>query len=100
MVAEAVGDHHGVAHDAPGLQLLAALLSHYREAGVDVLYDDRNLRPGVMFNDMELIGVTHTIIIGERNLDEQLVEYKNRRSGEKEKLAIDLVTDFLQSKIG
>jgi prolyl-tRNA synthetase len=76
------------------------LYNELLEAGVEVLFDDRKERPGVMFNDMELVGVTHTIIIGERNLDEQLVEYKNRRSGEKEKLAIDSVTDFLKSKIG
>ncbi|MDC0602491.1 proline--tRNA ligase [Aliiglaciecola sp.] len=64
-------------------------------AGIEVLFDDRKERPGVMFNDMELVGIPHTIVIGERNLDEQKVEYKSRRSGEKTLLAIDSVVDFL-----
>lgn len=69
------------------------LYSELKAAGVDVLFDDRKERPGVMFADMELIGVPHQIVIGERNLDEQAVEYKNRRSGEKTKVAIsDAVT--------
>jgi prolyl-tRNA synthetase len=64
------------------------LYSELKAAGIDVLFDDRKERPGVMFADMELIGVPHQIVIGERNLDEQAVEYKNRRSGEKTKVAI------------
>ena len=67
-------------------------------AGVEVLFDDRKERPGVMFADMELVGVPHSIIIGERNLDEKAVEYKNRASGEKTMLAIDNVVGFLAEK--
>lgn len=63
--------------------------------GIEVLFDDRKERPGVMFNDMELIGIPHSIVIGERNLDNQQVEYKNRRTGEKELLDIDNVCDFI-----
>ncbi|MCE2594584.1 proline--tRNA ligase [Motilimonas cestriensis] len=61
------------------------------EAGVDVLFDDRKERPGVMFKDMELCGIPHAIVIGDRSLDNQLVEYKNRRTGEKEEVAVDAV---------
>lgn len=64
-------------------------------AGIEVLFDDRKERPGVMFNDMELIGIPHTIVIGERNLDEQKVEYKSRRTGEKTLLDIDAVVEFV-----
>ncbi len=71
------------------------LYDECRAAGIDVLFDDRKERPGVMFNDMELIGVPHTIVIGERNLDEQKVEYKNRRTGEKQMLSIDEVVATL-----
>ncbi len=74
----------------------------YREltaAGIEVLFDDRKERPGVMFADMELLGVPHHIVIGERNLDERLVEYKHRRSGEKALLNIDEVVATLRSKI-
>ncbi|MCP3428565.1 proline--tRNA ligase [Opacimonas viscosa] len=65
--------------------------------GVEVLFDDRKERPGVMFNDMELVGVPHAIVIGERNLDNNEVEYKNRRTGEKSMLSIDNLVDFLTS---
>ena len=68
------------------------------EKGIDVLFDDRKERPGVMFNDMELIGIPHSIVIGERNLDNQQVEYKYRRTGEKQLLAIDDVAAFIASK--
>ncbi len=68
------------------------------DAGVEVLFDDRKERPGVMFADMELIGVPHSIIIGERNLDEKAVEYKNRASGEKIILPIDNVVGFVAEK--
>ncbi len=68
-------------------------------AGIDVLFDDRRERPGVMFADMELIGVPHSIVIGERNLDNQQVEYKNRRSGEKTMLDIASVVAEIQQKL-
>lgn len=65
-------------------------------AGMEVLFDDRKERPGVMFADIELIGIPHVIVVGERNLDEGLVELKNRRSGEKEKVSIaDVVQRLL-----
>ncbi|RJF36784.1 proline--tRNA ligase [Pseudoalteromonas gelatinilytica] len=60
-----------------------------KEAGLDVLFDDRKERPGVMFNDMELLGVPFTLVIGERNLDENKVELKNRHTGEKLMLDLD-----------
>ncbi|MFC0179787.1 proline--tRNA ligase [Thorsellia kenyensis] len=59
------------------------LYSTLKDKGFDVLFDDRDERPGVMFADMELIGIPHTIVIGDRNLDEGKVEYKNRITGEK-----------------
>lgn len=74
----------------------------YREltaAGFEVLFDDRKERPGVMFADMELIGVPHHIVVGERNLDERKVEYKHRRSGEKQLLALDEVVAHFQHAI-
>ena len=67
--------------------------------GIEVLFDDRRERPGVMFADMELVGIPHTIVIGERNLDNQQVEYKNRRTGEKVLLDIADVITEIQQKI-
>lgn len=68
------------------------------EAGLEVIFDDRKERPGVMFADMELMGVPHSIVVGERNLDNQQVEYKSRRDGEKTLLAIDEVVSLLKTK--
>ncbi|HDR0620164.1 proline--tRNA ligase [Pasteurella multocida] len=66
--------------------------------GVDVIFDDRKERPGVMFADMELIGVPHMIVIGEKNLEKGEIEYKYRRSGEKEMIAKDQLLDVLKAK--
>ncbi|GLS82701.1 proline--tRNA ligase [Paraferrimonas haliotis] len=60
-------------------------------AGVEVLFDDRKERPGVMFNDMELIGIPHTVVIGDRSLEKGVVEYKNRQDGNKVEMSLDEV---------
>lgn len=75
------------------------LYNELTAAGFDVLFDDRKERPGVMFADMELMGIPHSIVIGERNLDNQQVEYKNRRTGEKEMLDIPSVVAAMQLKL-
>lgn len=67
--------------------------------GVDVIFDDRKERPGVMFADMELIGVPHMVVIGEKNLANGEIEYKNRRSGEKQMVAQDQLLNFLTSQL-
>ena len=72
-----------------------ALYEELIALGVEVLFDDRKERPGVMFNDMELIGIPHSIVIGERNLDNQQVEYKNRSTGEKQLLDLSAARDFV-----
>ncbi len=66
-----------------------ALYEQFNQAGIEVLFDDRKERPGVMFADHELMGTPLLVIIGERNLDAQQVEVKNRITGEKSLLAID-----------
>jgi prolyl-tRNA synthetase len=66
-----------------------ALYEQFNQAGIEVLFDDRKERPGVMFADHELMGTPLLIIIGERNLDAQQIEVKNRITGEKSLLAID-----------
>ncbi|WP_417512084.1 proline--tRNA ligase [Methylophaga sp.] len=69
------------------------------DAGVDVLLDDRGLRPGVAFADMELIGIPHRLILGERGLDNGMIEYKNRRSGDGEEFAIEDVVSIIKQKL-
>ncbi|MDO6680197.1 proline--tRNA ligase [Shewanella sp. 4_MG-2023] len=67
--------------------------------GIEILLDDRKERPGVMFNDMELIGLPHVIVIGDRNIDAGVFEYKNRRTGEKQDIPFDQIVDFITSSI-
>lgn len=69
------------------------------EKGIEVLFDDRKERPGVMFTDMELIGIPHTIVLGEKSLANGEVEYKSRRSGIKEMIKSDEIMSFLLERL-
>ena len=69
------------------------------ESGIDVLLDDRDERPGVMFADLELIGIPHRIVIGERGLKEGLVEYKGRRDTEAQPVLVQDIVQLVQSKL-
>ncbi|MCK6407494.1 MAG: proline--tRNA ligase [Rhodocyclaceae bacterium] len=76
-------------------QLLTDLLA----AGIDAVLDDRNERPGVMFADMELIGVPHRIVVGERGLNDGKLEYKGRRDTEAQMIAADGAVAFVKEKL-
>lgn len=76
------------------------LYSALLEAGVDVLLDDRNERPGVKFADMELIGIPHRIVIGDRALAENNIEYKGRTDQDSQLIPRDDILDFLRSRLG
>ncbi|MGP8307397.1 proline--tRNA ligase [Vibrio sp. YIC-376] len=67
--------------------------------GIEVLFDDRKERPGVMFSDMELLGVPHTIIIGDRSMKEGNFEYKNRRTGEKTAVAMADIVEHVKAQL-
>jgi len=68
-----------------------ALYDELKEAGIDVLFDDRPLRPGAMFADMELIGIPHRFVISEKLLANNEVEYRGRRDSESSVIARDAV---------
>ncbi|OEE68273.1 proline--tRNA ligase [Enterovibrio norvegicus FF-33] len=68
-------------------------------AGIEVLFDDRKERPGVMFSDMELMGMPHTIIIGERSMENGVFEYKHRRDGEKMPVEIENMVEYIKAKL-
>ena len=68
-------------------------------AGIDVLFDDRKVRAGFMFSDMELIGIPHTIIVGDRGLDSNTVEYKGRTAEANEEIPFDDIITFLKAKL-
>ncbi len=68
--------------------------------GIDVLLDDRKERAGVMFADMELIGIPHRLIIGEKGLDQGFMEYQNRQAKEStQNIPLDEIVYFLQEKL-
>lgn len=69
-------------------------------AGIEVLLDDRNERPGVMFADLDLIGVPHRVVIGDRGLaqDVPMVEYKGRCDLEAQFIPLKDILSFLRSK--
>jgi prolyl-tRNA synthetase len=76
-----------------------ALYQQLLDAGVEVILDDRKERPGVMFADIELIGVPHRIVISERGVDAGNFEYKHRRKNDKIDVKIDEVFSTLMDKI-
>lgn len=87
-------------HKSPRVQAAATKLYEELTAkGIEVLFDDRNERPGVMFNDMELIGIPHRIVIGERGLDNSMIEYKHRKDEKAQDISADEFMAFLMSKL-
>ena len=69
----------------------AGLYEKFEKAGIDVLYDDRDDRPGAKFATMDLIGLPDQVIVGPKGLAEGKIEVKNRRSGARENLSLDEV---------
>ncbi|MEY4718626.1 MAG: hypothetical protein RL563_1244 [Pseudomonadota bacterium] len=69
------------------------------DAGIEVLLDDRKVRAGFMFSDMELIGIPHRIVIGDRGLDSGTVEYQGRTDKESQEVAFSDLIDFIKAKL-
>ena len=65
---------------------------------LEVLLDDRDERPGVMFADLELIGIPHRIVIGDRSLKEGNVEYQGRSDSAAQVIALSAIVEFVQTK--
>ena len=84
------------AHKSPRtMEAAEALYAELQAAGFDVLLDDRNERPGVKFSDLELTGIPHRIVIGEKGLDAGTFEYKGRRDAE----SVNISKEELLAKI-
>ena len=76
------------------------IYSELKAAGVDVILDDRDMRPGVMFADWELIGVPHRIVIGDRGLKTGEVEYAHRKDlGNKQMIKTEEIVEFVKNSI-
>ncbi|HCI13654.1 MAG TPA: proline--tRNA ligase [Gallionellaceae bacterium] len=75
------------------------LYADCKAAGIEVLLDDRDERPGVMFADMELIGIPHRIVVGDRGLKEGNVEYQGRRDAAAQAVPLQSALGLVQSKL-
>jgi prolyl-tRNA synthetase len=75
------------------------LYAEFKAAGLDVLLDDRDERPGSLFADMELIGIPHRVVVGERGLNQGQLEYKGRRDAEATLLPAADMLSLLREKI-
>jgi prolyl-tRNA synthetase len=76
------------------------LYAEFSAAGIEVLLDDRDARPGVKFADAELLGIPHRIVIGERGLDAGRLEYRHRRAADNEEFALDAALAFINGRLG
>jgi prolyl-tRNA synthetase len=85
---------------APRSAQAETLSGELAAAGIEVLLDDRDERPGVMFADLELIGIPHRITVGERSLKQGQVEYQARGDDKPRPLELAGVVPFVQSLCG
>jgi prolyl-tRNA synthetase len=69
------------------------------QAGIEVLLDDRDERPGVMFADMELIGIPHRIVVGDRGLKQGVVEYQGRRDAAAQQIPLAEAAAFVGARL-
>jgi len=76
------------------------LYEQLKAAGIDVLLDDRGERPGVMFAEMELIGIPHRIVVGDRGLKDGQVEYQARTDAEAKQVPLDAIFDLIRQQLG
>jgi prolyl-tRNA synthetase len=87
-------------HKSPQVRDVAErLYGEMLQAGIDVLMDDREERPGVLFADMELVGIPHRVVLSERGLAAGNAEYKGRRDDKPQDLRLDAVVDFLRQRL-
>jgi prolyl-tRNA synthetase len=75
------------------------LYSELTARGIEVLYDDRDARPGVKFADAELLGIPHRLVVGERGLEAGRLEYRHRRDSESTEFPAGEATEFIQARL-
>ncbi|MCB1874441.1 MAG: proline--tRNA ligase [Chromatiales bacterium] len=83
----------------PLREAVEQIYQELRGAGIDVLLDDRNVRPGFMFADMELLGIPHRVVVGERGLGEGALEYRGRNDAENTAVPRETIVDFLRERL-
>jgi prolyl-tRNA synthetase len=82
----------------PVRQAADRLYEQFIAAGIDVLLDDRDARPGVKFADSELIGIPHRIVIGDRALSSGNLEYRHRRETESTEIPMADAVAYIRNK--
>jgi prolyl-tRNA synthetase len=75
------------------------LYEELQNAGIEVLFDDRDARPGVKFADAELLGIPHRVVVGERGLESGNLEYRHRRASESSEFALTGAVATIRKKI-
>ncbi len=89
----------GMGKSAAVRDAVEKLYAELKGAGIEVLLDDRDERPGVMFADMELIGIPHRIVIGERGLKDGMLEYQGRRDTAAQAIPLQNALEFVESRL-
>ncbi|HOW62226.1 MAG TPA: proline--tRNA ligase, partial [Candidatus Contendobacter sp.] len=89
----------GAGRSAPVREAAEALYRELLGLGIDAVLDDREVRPGVMFADMELIGIPHRVVISERNLTAGQVEYRGRREADSILIPRPALLDQLKERL-
>jgi prolyl-tRNA synthetase len=89
----------GAARSARVRETAERLYRELTEAGLEVLLDDRDERPGIVFADMELIGIPHRVVVSERGLKDGRIEYQARRSSEPHGLALQDAVRYVKSRV-
>lgn len=84
-------------HEAHVAEAADALYQELHDAGIDAVLDDRGLRPGAMFADIELVGIPHRVVVSARGLDAGTFEYRARSAAESENLQRDALFSRLRS---
>ena len=74
------------------------LYNDLQAAGFEVLFDDRDARPGVKFADADLVGIPHRLVVGERGVKDGKAEYRHRQSGDEEQVDLTDVLEFLRAR--
>jgi len=80
-------------------EIVEKLYQQFLDARIEVLLDDRDERPGVMFADMELMGIPHRIVIGERGLKQSTIEYQSRKDRSPQVIHLDEIFPFISTKL-
>lgn len=89
----------GLNRSEPVREAAEALYKELMVTGIDVVLDDRDERPGVMFADMELIGIPHRVVISDRGLKEGMLEFQSRTETSGTKIAQEGAVEFIREKV-